>query len=330
MSKPDDPNKERDEGIKEELRRSGMANIRAQLSNPNIKEASKQVEAHAGQDWDRAFAPEVEPLKRDRELHDTRTKSAGEELYQLEEQKRATKSHLDVAEIKVTGENNTIPFWEWDFKDQLNFISSILFMVLVLFAGSGNVFSAIMAEAQQVFIDTPILAILLACLFPSGSLALHSLGDLLGSDRSRERYIRAILVLTILCLLVWVVLFGLTFQIGDSGINWKELESQEDHMATVFTIVQLLAELLCGTSLGLIASHIHSRYHGNTTISNPKKILLGEQIADRLPGFEANHDLSKMAWGRWMQLQAMREVHISEQVALFIAMRRRFDDSNPV
>ena len=330
MSKPNDLNKEHDETIREELQTSGMAFNRKHLTHPHVKDATKMVEEHARQDFNGAYAQEMEANKRDRELWDHQADTSRDDLHKLEEQKRATKSHLKVSVVKGTGENNRIPFWEWDLKDQLTFVLTIPLMVLVLCAGSGNVFSAIMAEADPVFLERPILAVLLACLLPAGSVALHSLGDLLESDRSRGRYTRTILWLTLLVLLAWAVLFGLTFQIGDDAIDWDELESQPDHTVTAFTIVQILAEMLCGTSLALIAGHIHHRYHADTTIPNPEDILLGESIRDRLPGYEAIHERRKAAWGRWMQLQAMREVHAQEMVALFLSLRRRFDDLNPM
>lgn len=327
MHSTNDPYHERDASIREDLRASGERFNKTQLTNPNFKEAVQMVKAHAEQDFDAAYAEEMESLKRDCALEDERTEALRDDLHGLEAQQRDTKPYLTVSEQKGTDEKTRIPFGEWELKDQLTFSLSLIFMVLVLGAGSGNVYAAIMAEAQPVFLDHPYLAVLLACLLPSGSVALHSLGELLGSDRARGRYIRVILALTFICLLAWAVLFGLTFQIGDDAIKWEEIESQDDHTASAFTIIQLLAEMLCGASLALIAGHIHNRYHGETTVLNPEHIRLQELVADRLPVYEVRHGRRNAAWGRSMQLQAMRDVHAQEMVALFLHMRRRFDDS---
>lgn len=330
MSKPEDLYKERDELMRAELRPSGLAFIRPLLTHPDIKEATKLVKEHAGQEFDRAYAAEMEAVTLDCGEWDERADASRDELHDLEQQKKATNTHIKVSMLRGGGQQEKISFRQWDLKDQLVFPLTLVLMVLVLCAGAANVYSAIMAEAQPAFLEQPFLAIFLACLLPAGSVAIHSLGDLLPSDRSRERFMRAILFLTALFLFSWAILFGFNFQIGDDAIDFESLGEDTDHIATAFTIVQLLAEMLCGTSLFLITGHIHSRYHGETTIHNPAFMTLREHISDLRPIRELDHKRRKEARGRLMQLRAMREAHITEQVALYVSMRRRFDESSPL
>ena len=330
MSKPDDPYKERDDGIQQELRGFSLGFIRMLLTHPDIKEALKLVKDHAGQAFDRAYAAAMEALTLDCAEWDERADASRDELHALEQQQQATNPHITVSRLRGGEESITIPFRRWDLKDQLVFPLTLLLMVLVLCAGSANVYSAILAEAQPVFLEQPFLAMFLACLLPAGSVAIHSLGDLLPSDRSRERFMRAILLLTALFLVVWAILFGFNFQIGDNAMDFDTLGEPTDHTATAFTIVQLLAEMLCGAALFLIAGHIHRRYCGETTIPNPEFLTLRDHIADLRPIREDAHERRKASRGRMMQLRAMREAHIAEHVALYLAMRRRFDESSPL
>ncbi|MCA9470333.1 MAG: hypothetical protein KC643_33470, partial [Nitrospira sp.] len=148
MSKPDDPYKERDDKIREALHASGLAHIRTLLTHPNAKEASKLVEDHAANDFDKEYAGELEALTLDCAKEDEQTDAVRDALHDLEQQKKATKSHLTVSELKGTGQTTGLPFSAWGLNDQVKFVCTILLMMLVLLAGSGNVFSAIMAKAE--------------------------------------------------------------------------------------------------------------------------------------------------------------------------------------
>ncbi len=330
MTKPDDPHKERDAKIRAELRASGMAFIRTLLTFSDTKEATKMVKEHATNDLDKAYAGEVQAVTLDCDELDERASHTGKHLKETEQQERNTKSYVKVADVRGSGESKDAPFPLWSLKDKIVFPLLIVLMVLVLGAGSANVFSAIMAQGEVIFLETPILAIFLSFLLPAGSASIHFLGDLLESDRSRHRYMLTILGLNASALFAWTGLFAMNFQIGAVEIDFNALGEASDPTATVFTFVQLLTEMLCGASLSLGAMHIHSRYSGESTVRNPESDALEREIKKHLPEHEANHEGRKKARGRRMQIKAIREVHISEQVALFIAMRKRFDDSSPV
>ena len=330
MSKPEDQYKERDEQIHEELRASGLAFIRTLLTFPDTKEATKLVKEHAANDFDKAYAGEMEALTLDCGELDERASHTGEHLKEKEKQERNTKSYVKVSEVRGTGEHKKIPYADWDLKDQIVFPFSNALMVLVLGAGSANVYSAIMAQAEPIFLENHSLAWFLSFLLPAGSAAIHFLGDLLESDRSRHRYMLTILGLTAMALLAWTVLFAMNFQIGAVEIDFEALGEESDSTATIFTFVQLLAEMLCGSSLSLVAAHVHGRYSGESTMRNPESDELEREIKVRKALHEAVHEPRKGLWGRRIQIPAMREVHISEQVALYLAMRRRFDDSSPL
>lgn len=115
-----------------------------------------------------------------------------------------------------------------------------------------------------------------------------------------------------------------------SSVFWILLASvltnePTDKTSVVFTIVQLMAELFTGTSLALIATHIHRRYTKDSTVPNPEAETLDRQIALAKSRYEPVQ-VRQRAWGRLAQLKAMRALHIAEMKAWFIAFRRRCEE----
>lgn len=237
---------------------------------------------------------------------------------------------MKAAEVRTgTGQRDS-SYWVWTLIDQIMFPLQIVLMVFVLGAGSANVFSAIMMGSEPVFLEHPILAVFLSFLLPAGSAAIHVLGDLLERDRSRHRYTLVLLGMTTITLLAWAVLFARTFQIGATGINWNAVGQEHGSMASVYTFVQILAEMLCGSCLFLGATHIHNRYSSEAVTRNPERDYLAQERQVLQLEYNALDDRLRVARARLLQLQAMRHAHISEQKALFLGMRRRFEETNPI
>jgi len=324
-----DPYTERDSAIGAVLRQSGEVFNRSLLTHPSMKEATKSVEGHAGEVFDKSYAGETEQLTQECGELDQRISHSAQRIQMLEKKESQTQVTVKVSERRGSGERKEIPFREWELKDQVVFPLALLFMVLVLGAGAANIFSAIMAQAQPIFLDNPVLAVFLACLLPGGSAAIHFLGDLLESDRSRHRYTLCILGLTIPSLLAWMVLFAMNFPIGSDVVDLDSLGEESDPIAMAFTFSQLIAEVLCGASLALAAAAVHRRYCVESFIRTPESMDLRAQIAECLPQHEALQTKRSQRRGRVMQLQSMRASHISDMVAMYQNMRRRFEESSP-
>jgi len=325
INKADEPPKDDDETKLAALRVSGERHGRLLGPESDPKESIKLVEEHSGHDFDRIFGPEMEMHQRECPLRDERAAAVLEELRALEEKRRATKSYHIVPASKGPGDKPCSSFRQWTMQDQVTFCASLIFMVIVLSAGAGNVYSAIQAEAIPVFLENPVLAVLLSCLLPSGSVALHSFAEFLETDRRRQQYNKLIAALTFVFLTIWAFAFGLNFQIGDDTLYAAPLNESADKTSVVFTIVQLMAELFCGTSLALIATHIHRRYTKDSTMPNPEAETLDRQIAQAKARYEPVQ-VRQRAWGRLAQLKAMRALHITEMKAWFIAFRRRCEE----
>jgi hypothetical protein len=333
MSKPDeDPHEESDEETMEKLRRSELTFHRMVLTHPDKQEAVKLVEEHAGQNYDRAYAAEREVLTLESEELDAQANHAAERLRESERQERSTDSYATVPEVRKTGVSTKVPFNQWDPKDRLVGVLSGTGLSCLLPAASFNVFAAVMAQGIPVFLDHPWLAVGVSFLLPSGALAIHSIGDLLSSDRARHRYMLGTLSITAVVLVAWVKLFSDNFQIGAGAVDFESLVQQSvaAFTSTAFTFCQLFGELMAGASLFLILSHVLRRYTLDTTIQKPDMTRIMQENRMYRALCETAQKRSKGPRGRMAQIAAMRRCYITEQVALFLALRRRFDESNPL
>lgn len=97
MSTSDDPYQERDRRIREELHASRLAFLRTTLTHPHLKEATRQVEQHAGQEFDRFYGHEMEALRLEEEALVKQRDRRGDRLRDIEQRERDAKTHLKVA-----------------------------------------------------------------------------------------------------------------------------------------------------------------------------------------------------------------------------------------
>ena len=241
MSKPADPHEGNDENLMEQSRRTIMTFMRTVLTEPSADKAIKSVEIFASQIFERVHAAKIAALTLEMEELDERAHHASERLKAIELQERNTPSYQAVPEIRKAGSSNKIPFAHWDLKDRIVFVLCLMGVLCLLPAASFNVFAAIMAQGIPVFLDNSWLAVGLSFLLPSGSLAIHSLGDLLHSDRARYRYMLGTLSITAVVLLAWVTLFSDNFPIaaGAVVIEVPELQSGASSTGSAFTFTQL-------------------------------------------------------------------------------------------
>ncbi|MGQ0556015.1 MAG: hypothetical protein ACT4PN_08750 [Nitrospiraceae bacterium] len=330
LSTPDDPYRERDQQIQSELAATRLAFINAEVANANVKEAEKNVAIHAENDFGKHYAGEMETLSQECDALEEKLRGPAERLAENKKQERNTKSYTRVADLKQVTGNEPVPFKEWTLKDQMNFPLAVGLMLVVLAAGSSNVYAAIMMRAEPVFIEHPILAVLLSFLLPCGSVSIHFLGDFLDTDRSRHRYTISLLSLTAASMLAWVYLFSKNFQIGAPTNIFDSLAQDSDPTAVWFTTSQLGSEMLAGSCLFLGAMHIYSRYAGDLITNNPEWDYLTLERRTHESEYDAVHNRRMAVVGRLMQLKSMRQAHIAEAVALFHAIRRRFEELSPV
>ncbi len=332
MNKPGEPVKDDDQDLMAQFRGTMMTFMRTILTDPNIEKATKLVETFARQSFERVHAAKVTALTLEIEELDERAHHATERLKAIELQERNTPSYQTVPEIRKNGSSNKITFAQWDLKDRIVFVLCLMGVLCLLPAASFNVFASIMAQSMPVFINQPWLAVGLSFLLPSGSLAIHSLGDLLHSDRARYRYMLGTLSITAVVLLAWVTLFSDNFPIaaGAVVIEMPELQSGASSTGPAFTFTQLAGEMLAGASLFLVVGHVLRKYTPESVIRVPEIIQLAQEKATLRAVCEAAQKRRRDAHADKAQIDAGKQCFITEQVALFQSLRRRWDDSNPL
>jgi len=328
MSQADDPYKERDAAIQKELDASGAAFRRNLLSHPNPKEVKKLVEEHAEFDFGRHYAGKMEALDYDSKEYEERCTYSGESLSRFQKKESQTDPYISVAAARGDGKPGDIPFAQWGLKDQAEYLLTVILGVLVLGASSATAFSAIMSQGIPTFLEEPWLAAFLSILLPASSMALHFLADLLDDDRSRRLYIQTIFKMTGVSLAAWIGIFALNFAIGSSTVDLESL-GKTDYIAILFTALQMSTEVLCGASLFLKSGFVHARYSGSTHLRNSESLMLGTVIHDRRVPHDEDRKLRNAVRGRLVQLQAMREVHKQNQVALYMSTKSRFAEFLP-
>lgn len=333
MSKTASPDEKSDGDIMGQLSRTMTAFMRTVLTHPDIESAIKLVEAFARQVYERAVALKSTAITLEIEELDERANHASARLKEIERQERNTPGYETVPEIRKVGSSNKIPFAQWDLKDRIVFVLCLTGLLCMLPAASFNVFSAVMTQGIPVFLDNPWLAVGLSFLLPAGSLSIHSLGDLLHSDRARYRYMLGTLSITAVVLLAWVTLFSENFPIAAGAVVFEMPEQQGSSASSTgpaFTWTQLGGEMWTGASLFLVVGHVLRKYTQETVIRVPESIHLAQEKATLRAVCEAAQKRRREAHALKAQIESSKQCFIMEQIALFQALRRRWDDSNPL
>lgn len=332
MNRPGETVNDDDQALMEQSHRTIMTFMRTVLTDPNLEQATKLIETFARQSFERIHAAKITALTLEIDELDERANHASERLRELERQERNTPSYQTVPEIRKAGSSNKIPFAQWDLKDRIVFVLCLMGVLCLLPAASFNVFAAIMAQGIPVFLDNSWLAVGLSFLLPSGSLAIHSLGDLLHSDRARYRYMLGTLSITAMVLLAWVTLFSENFPIaaGAVVIEMPDPQSGAPSTGPAFTFTQLAGEMLAGASLFLVVGHVLRKYTPETVIRVPEIIQIAQEKSTIRAVCEAAQKRRREAHADKAQIEASKQCFITEQVTLFQSLRRRWDDSNPL
>lgn len=322
---------ESDEEIMKKVQEASRIFAKINQTAPDSKEATDRVAEYAAQNYDRAVAPRATAVTLEIEELEERAHHASERLKAIEQQERNTRSFERVPESRKTGSSNKIPFAQWDLNDRIVFVLCLTGLLCLLPAASFNVYSAVMAQGIPVFLDSPWLAIGISFLLPAGALSIHSLGDLLHSERARYRYMLGTLSVTAVVLLAWVTLFSENFPIAAGAviIGMPEPQSNASSTGPAFTFTQLAGEMLAGASLFLVVGHVLRKYTPETVIRVPESIQLAQEKATLRAVCEAAQKRRREAHALKVRIEANKQCFIMEQVAQFESWRRRWDDSNP-
>ncbi|GLK50507.1 hypothetical protein [Maricaulis virginensis] len=217
-----------------------------------------------------------------------------------------------------------VPFRDWSFLDQSIFAGALGLSCVMLGAGAANIQGNLVGSGLPMFTANPLFAWLFAMLAPAAALAIHCFGHAFLTWRLRNYYRIGIYGLTLVSVTAWSWLFADLFH-GTGGLDLDfEGSGLKD---TMFVWLQIIAEIMVGSSLFLIAEHVASKYSPDRFVQNLEHIELRERRTvlgkERETAFER---LSK-AKGAYTALMGRREATVNADIAEYLQRRRRFGDS---
>ena len=306
----------------------GQELLRMLLSYADMAAAKKLLTQQTELNWDHVYGAEVETLELDIKAMEASYEKSTSILLALEDKKRNTKPYIKAAAVEGEASDQRRSFSSWRLKDKIVAVSSLSAAVMVLGTGSANVYSNIMSSGNVIFLEQPSLALLLSILLPAGAVAIKFVVDYFESDRSRRLYILFMYGLTVLMLLLWTVLFALSFHGVSGGLDLDAL-GETDHFATAFTGVQLLAEMLVGSTLFQVASDTHARYAPESYVRNPEYLEIQQALTMHGPDHEALRQERNATRSRLVALQAARQSYVNSHVIEFTSMHSRLKATSP-
>jgi hypothetical protein len=158
---------------------------------------------------------------------------------------------------------------------------------------------------------------MLAALLPIGSFALKFAASYMPHDRAKKRYSVVIFMLTAFALFAWTVLFGLTFGSAAGGIDWDTLGESNTLRDDLFTIVQILAEMLTGTALLMVFSDVLATYLPSTLAPNPAYEELKHMLDIQRLSLKSDMSELKTKQEALARLKAKRQITINQASLLY-------------
>ncbi len=302
--------------------------IRMLLDHPDLKEAKKMVAEHAKLLWKKTWGAELESVKLDVKTIESSFAKASDIHSSLTNKLRNTKAYVPAASVYGEKDSKGIPFADWQSKDKVIVVLSLIAALVVLTMGAANVYANILGSGNPIFIEQPYLAVIISMLVPTGSIAMKFVTDKFESDRTKAMYTKTLSFLAVLALLTWTVLFALNFHGLSADIDFEGM-GETSPTASALTWIQLLAELLVEFVLCQTASDTYAKYAPNAFVRNPEYIEIESTLNEHAKPYEALGKERNPKRGRDMELTVSEQLFIEESVVLYLNMRRRFDDSSP-
>lgn len=329
MAKPDYKFQIEDDDLWEKICALMMVFIRRIFTHPDKKEARKLVAEQANLVWKKFYGAALERAELDVKAIEITYAESCEILNSLMKQLSKTKPYIPAAKVFGEGENNYIPFSKWRPIDKVIVILSLSAAVVVLAMGAANVYVNILGSGNPVFIENWVLAFIISLLLPASSLAMEFVSKRLESDRSKAIYNKSFYALMVIALLSWTVLFSLNFHGLSQAIDLDDLE-ESNSASSALTWIQLLAEMLVGFVFCHEASDTCSKYAPNAYIRSPEFIEADSALKVHAQSNDEIKERLNAARGLVMELTSSCQLFINEMVALYLSMRGRFDDTNPL
>ncbi|MEL6692379.1 MAG: hypothetical protein AAFQ12_05015 [Pseudomonadota bacterium] len=220
-----------------------------------------------------------------------------------------------------------VPFKEWNGYDKLIVIMCAAAAITLLGLGASNVVATILGSGIPVFIEQPYLAWMLGALVPAAAIAIKSGYHLFHFDTSRHLYAMSMFALSVTLILIWIVLFALSFEGASAEIDWDVLahgggeSGSEAAINRLRNIVQITAEIVIGASLFLTIDRKQATYSSSYSRVNPEWHLADLRVQELEEPIEELTRVANDQEARVTRMEAARASYIGEAISILRDMQ---------
>ncbi|NHK29402.1 hypothetical protein FF098_015915 [Parvularcula flava] len=293
----------------------------------NHSQGEDAINNHFGNKWDARHGDDLtraeeETKQADADLRETERQLARAQKTLEGTDRYTRKGHSpEVAD----GSDTDTAFKNWSIFDRIIVLVALVASIILLALGSTNVATVILASGIPVFVDQPILAWLLAGLVPAAAIALKSAYHLFDLDGSRRVFSLATFGIAGVMVLIWIVLFSLSFEGATPDIDYSNFAADngthDNGITALRNIVQILAEVLIGAALFLVIDKIIASYRSN--YRTPKEEYLEAEQAVVLweARLSAARSVANGKKGEFSRLKASRAEYVGEALADWLSQQ---------
>lgn len=299
--------------------------------NKHQPDAEQFVKDYAGKTWMSINGD----ILRMAQLLMAQAKAALEEAQERLKKGKAKRDGLDERENMARfrdGANDVpegadVPFKDWNDYDR--FIASLCGITTIVLLGLGavNVVVTILGSGIPIFIEQPYLAVMLGALVPAASMAIKSGYHLFEYDTSRRLYAQGMSVLSAALILIWIVLFTLSFEGASAEIDWSTLANGETESSghgvinRLRNIVQITGEIVIGASLFLIIDRKQASYSSSYSRKNPDWVMADDRVKELEAPIAGLTQAANQQEARVTRMEAARDTYVSEAISILRDMQ---------
>lgn len=285
-------------------------------------EGKSLLESHSGEVFTHTYGSSS-PL----ELEQEETRRATDDS--LKNLKSTEKSELDTARfiraLPDDGDGNyqRLPFRKWRTQDIIVICTLFPFMFMMMVTAAVNVYVNIMAVPSPVFLNSEWKAVLLSTLASAGSLVIKMLPSVFERQSHQEMAKRALIALTILLIIYWIILFDGRFDGIGAKPNIAAMLMNDGNSKDHFVLVQILSEMMIAACIFQWITSLMDTYSPTKLIPNPDYPLAVERREQAQKRHQQNLQKLKDAEEALAAYQAAKQGFINEQLAaLALAVSR--------
>ncbi len=222
-----------------------------------------------------------------------------------------------------TKKTDSKPFKEWGLADKVGLCLCLAGAVATAGIGFSNVYAAMMASGEPIYIEQPLLPALTACSLPLASLAIERLNHFFKTDQTKHRYTLGIFSSTAVFAILWVLAFSTQFSSAGGDIDLMAIVESSGGKSDHLVRVQLLLEVFTASSLGLAVDSIVRRHSPDNQNDSPQLVKHEKAFETAKAKFDEVDVELNDCLGRIAFLDSERDHtilhHVSDHLAVSVA-----------